>query len=154
TVAVPESTEVPEPAPAPPDPQPHDVDQAPSTATNAAAGPSPPIDRTTETRGTRERIARGRRRDLPRRPRPVAGLPESASDPEANAPPFADSELPSVRDILVNHRNSPGPRPAVERGRRGQQAIPTVPREPGQWTVPGWLALPPVGAFMLGMGIL
>ena len=34
------------------------------------------------------------------------------------------------------------------------QAIPTTPMEPGHWDVPGWLALPPVGAFMLGTGLL
>ena len=28
-----------------------------------------------------------------------------------------------------------------------------MPREPGQWDIPGWLALPPVWAFMLSVGV-
>src|SRR5262249_3022426 len=41
-----------------------------------------------------------------------------------------------------------------ERQRRGNNAVPTIPQEPGHWTLPGWLVLPSVGAFMLGVGLL
>jgi tetratricopeptide (TPR) repeat protein len=73
---------------------------------------------------------------------------------ELAAAPVGDFDLPSVRAILATHRNSPGPRPAVERQRRSHVAVPTVPLEPGQWALPGWLAVPPAGIAALGIGVV
>ncbi len=42
----------------------------------------------------------------------------------------------------------------MERRRKASQATPTVPQEPGQWILPGWLALPPVAACVLSLGLL
>ncbi len=79
---------------------------------------------------------------------------ESASDERAAAR-IVDAELPSVRDILATHRNSPGPRPAVARPRRPRKmAVPTVPREPGHWELPAWIAVPPAGIAALGIGLV
>jgi hypothetical protein len=87
--------------------------------------------------------------------RPDGEWPDPSGDHEANpAASIPEVELPTVRDILANHRNSHGPRTAVERPLPGKQAIPTVPQQPGQWDLPGWLALPPVGICALGMGLV
>jgi hypothetical protein len=158
TLAAPESPESPRPAAVRSD-LPTDADIPASeftvsTAEPPGSVPSAPIDRRPKPRRPRERPAGGRRTEPLRRARAETAVPDSAADSEADTPGFIEPELPSVRDILVNHRNSPGPRPAVERGLRGRRAIPTVSQEPNQWTVPGWLVLPPVGAFMLGVGAL
>lgn len=93
----------------------------------------------------RRRPARRSRRDLEA---------ESVSD-EHVAAPFPGTELPSVRDILTIHRNSPGPRPAVERpGRPLKTAVPTVPSEPGHWELPAWFAVPPAAITALGVGLM
>jgi hypothetical protein len=94
-----------------------------------------------------------RRRKPPRRSRREPDAAESASA-EVAAAPAVDADLPSVRDILATHRNSPGPRPAVERPRRLNVAVPTVPLGPGQWVLPGWLAVPPAAITALGIGLL
>jgi hypothetical protein len=108
---------------------------------DSPAGPTRPMDRGP------------RRRKPPRRPRRQVEAPESSDDEPASAPGI-DAGLPSVQDILATHRNSPGPRPAVERSRRGTVALPTVPREPGQWLLPGWLALSTVGTAAVGIGLI
>ena len=70
------------------------------------------------------------------------------------ATPRADEVAwPSVKDILANHRSSPGPKPAVMRTRPGAQPLPTVPRGPGQWMLPLWLAWPPLAAVVLLGGL-
>jgi hypothetical protein len=157
-VIAPEPAAASEPVSAPADPSPEDIDPAidetVSTANEDASGPLRNIEPSPKSRKPRDRIGGGRRSGPHRRPRAEAGAPDSSAGPEAIAPAFTGAELPSVRDILVNHRNSRGPRPAVERQRRGNNAVPTIPQEPGHWTFPGWLALPPVGAFMLGVGLL
>jgi tetratricopeptide (TPR) repeat protein len=94
-----------------------------------------------------------RRRKPPRRSRRELEAPDSAGDDRISAPVFG-ADLPSVQDILATHRNSPGPRPAVERSRPRKAAVPTVPQEPGQWVLPGWLALPSVGIATLGIGLI
>jgi hypothetical protein len=116
---------------------------------------SRPIDRSPRRRKPpRDRVGGARRNDPPRRSRPDGDPSVSSGDPEeAPAPSILEVELPSVRDILANHCNSPGPRPAVERPRKGKQAVPTVPQEPGHWVLPGWLALPPVAICVFGMGL-
>ncbi len=106
----------------------------------SGAGPARPMDRGP------------RRRKPPRRSRIDAVASESID--HERGPASNEAELPSVRDILATHRNSPGPRPAVERSRRGGLAVPTVPQEPGQWVLPGWLALPPVGVVALAIGVI
>jgi tetratricopeptide (TPR) repeat protein len=119
------------------------------------ATPHRPIDRgPRKRRPPRDRIGLGRRGDSASRLRPDSDRPGTSSDREDGSDPGQEAEWPTVRDILANHRSSPGPRPAVERRREGRRAIPTVPREPGQWNLPAWLALPPVGACVLSVGFL
>jgi hypothetical protein len=126
-------------------PAPRPIAEPPRSRARAAvespAGPARSVDRGP------------RRRKPPRRPRRDVEPPDSAADDRQSAPVF-DAELPSVRDILATHRNSPGPRPAVARPRRTRVAVPTVAREPGQWVLPGWLALPPVGISALAIGLV
>ncbi len=111
---------------------------------------------------------RGARRRKPGRDRPVGGRRgepsirtrltsndvETPGDRRSSGRPEPEVEWPTVRDILANQQNRSGPRPAVERRRSARQTVPTVPSEPGQWTVPAWLALPPVGVAVMGVGLL
>ncbi len=80
-------------------------------------------------------------------------LTGSETDYRGTGPRSDELVWPSVRDILANHRASSGPKPAVMRARRGAQPIPTVPREPGQWLLPVWLAWPPLAVAVLLAGL-
>ncbi len=125
-------------------------------ASEATGGATRPADRgSRRRRPPRERMSGGRRIDSPRRSRredePERYSRDRDQESRTSAP---EVELPSVRDILANHRKSPGPRPAVERPRKARQLVPTVPQEPGQWVLPGWIALPPVAACAMGTGLL
>lgn len=130
--------------------------RGPSAFEEEIEGPSRPIDRRPRRRKPpRERAGGGSRSDSLRRSRHEEEPSDSFGRPqEGAATSIPEVELPSVRDILATHRNSSGPPPAVDRPRKLQQPVPTVPQEPGQWVLPGWLALPPVGAFALAAGLV
>src|SRR5262249_55229196 len=100
----------------------------------------------------REREGRVRRGDTSRsRAGDEPGRPAS---PRPGMRADWDREWPSVREVLANDRHDPGPRAvAVSRRSRGGLALPTVPRAPGQWMVPTWLAGPPVAVFVLIAGL-
>ncbi len=104
-------------------------------------------------RPVRDRVGPERRGKVPRGSRPADRA--SASDSRRDTPtPTADEVIwPSVRDILPNHGTNLGPRPTVTRERKSRQPLPTVPREPGQWLLPVWLAWPPVAVSVLVMGL-
>jgi tetratricopeptide (TPR) repeat protein len=78
----------------------------------------------------------------------------SGSSPREAATHPDDVVWPSVKDILANHRGSPGPRPAVLRARQRAQALPTIPREPAQWQLPVWLVWPPLAVSLLIAGLV
>src|SRR5262249_40100567 len=105
-------------------------ERGPSAFGEATPGASRPIDRGPRRRKLpRARVGGARRNDVPRRSRPEGESPEPSGDHEASpAASISEVELPTVRDILANHRNSHGPRTAVERPLPGRQAIPTVPQ--------------------------
>jgi tetratricopeptide (TPR) repeat protein len=89
--------------------------------------------------------------------RPIEREPRNRRPDRARAGPerrSADEVVwPSVKDILANHRASAGPKPAVLRRRQAAQPLPTVPREPGQWSLPLWLAWPPLAVAFLIAGL-
>lgn len=102
----------------------------------------------------RDRTAGGRRGESSIRARQTSNDIDDRGDRRLGGRAEPEVEWPTVRDILANHQSRSGPRLAVERGRNIRQAVPTVPSEPGQWTVPAWLALPPVGVVVMGLGLL
>ena len=124
-----------------------------ASAPVAEVAPPRPSTRAPRRRRPRERMGSGRRGDPPRRLRSEPAPPGAGGDRRRDSEP-ADVELPSAREILENHKNSPGPRPAASWSKRGKGPVPTVPTEPAHWDLPAWLALPPVGAFMLSVGAI
>ncbi len=121
----------------------------------AHSAPHRPIDRGPRRRKPpRERLGGGRRTEFASRVRPVPEDTETPADTRPADEPGPELEWPSARDILANHRTSPGPRPAVDRRPTAIQAIPTVPHEPAQWVLPAGIALPPVTACVMGLGFL
>ena len=100
----------------------------------------------------RDRVGPERRSKAPRGIRPGDRVLGSDSSRDVAIPTAEDVVWPSVKDILPNHGASLGPQPAVLRTRKGQQPLPTVPREPGQWMLPVWLAWPPVAVSVLVLG--
>ncbi|MHB1556976.1 MAG: hypothetical protein ACYC61_05805 [Isosphaeraceae bacterium] len=103
---------------------------------------------------SRDRAVGGRRGESSIRARLTSNDIDQPGDRRTGGRPEPEMEWPTVRDILANQQNRSGPRPAVERRRSARQTVPTVPSEPGQWTVPAWLALPPVGVVVMGVGLL
>ena len=68
-------------------------------------------------------------------------------------------EWPSVQDILATQRARPNPPPpqrAPAKPRRGTttETSPTLACEPNQWTLPLWLAWPPLTIFVLCVGVV
>ncbi len=127
----------------------------PSSTVGPAAASQRSIERGPRRRKPpRERGAGGRRGESPGRMRPESGDNERPGDRPAGDRPDARVEWPSVREILANHQGRTGPRPAVERRSAARQAIPTIPRPPDQWSVSGWIALPPVGMVVMALGLL
>jgi hypothetical protein len=63
-------------------------------------------------------------------------------------------DLPSAKEILASAPRRPLPQPLKQPARTDwDRAKPTEAREPDQWTVPLWLAWPPVTLLVLLMGI-
>lgn len=68
-------------------------------------------------------------------------------------------EWPSAQEILATHRVSPDP-PAPRRtpvqpiARNATQTAPTSACPPSQWTLPLWIAWPPVAALVLCVGVV
>ncbi len=122
-------------------------------------GSSPSTQRPLE-RGTRrrrpgrDRAASGRRSESSIRARSGANDLDERDDRRPGGRAEPEVEWPTVRDILANHQSRSGPRPAVERQGSIRQTVPTVPSEPGQWTVPAWLALPPISVIVMGLGLV
>jgi tetratricopeptide (TPR) repeat protein len=81
-------------------------------------------------------------------PRPiVANRPEPESSRKL-------TQMPSAKDILATHRSSRKSLPvSLPAGRLRQVAGPTLAREPDQWSLPAWIAGPPVVAFVLAIGL-
>ncbi len=102
----------------------------------------------------RDRVGLERRtKTAAREPARRTGHPSSDSKRDATAPTVDEVVWPSVKDILPNHGASLGPPPTVARARKSRQPLPTVPREPGQWMLPVWLAWPPVAVSVLILGL-
>ncbi|MGP0069176.1 MAG: hypothetical protein ACLQGP_36950 [Isosphaeraceae bacterium] len=104
-------------------------------------------------RGGRDRIGSERRGKVPRGTRPGDRASGSESNRVGTAQPPEEVIWPSVKDILPNHGVGLGPMPAVSRARKGQQPLPTVPCEPGQWLLPVWIAWPPLAVTVLVIGL-
>ena len=137
------------------------TDEVPTVELESAAPVSQPEPRPTRApdriprkRRARDRMNGGPGIETPGETRQVRRFSEPSARAGGEAPPGPETVLPSVHDILTNHRNCAGPCPAVERPRRVAQAVPTISQAPGQWTLPGLLVLPPVGIVTLMMGLL
>jgi tetratricopeptide (TPR) repeat protein len=68
-------------------------------------------------------------------------------------------EWPSAQDILATHRARPNPpappRTSVKASQwTATQTSPTLACEPNQWTLPFWLAWPPLAAFVVCVGVV
>ena len=102
-------------------------ERAPRESSPLGQSPTPyrPIDRgPRKRRPPRDRIGLGRRGEPASRLRSDSNRPGTSSDREGGSEPSPEAEWPTVRDILANHRSSPGPRPAVERRRKGEAGDP------------------------------
>jgi hypothetical protein len=68
-------------------------------------------------------------------------------------------EWPSAQEILATHRvrpDPPAPRrtPVQPKGRNATQTAPTTACPPSQWTLPLWLAWPPVAMLVVCVGVV
>jgi hypothetical protein len=105
-----------------------------------------------------EAATRGRERDrrvpVDDRAWPVDPGPRSATKADSARGP-SGFDLPSAREILASAPRRPV-QPSKSKGHartNWDRATPTLPREPGQWNAPLWLAWPPAALLTLAMGV-
>jgi tetratricopeptide (TPR) repeat protein len=95
----------------------------------------------------RDRRAAAEERTWPVDPGPRAGMRAEAA---GEYPGFA---LPSAKEIMASAPRRPvQPSKGPVRTTHWDHVTPTLPREPGQWNVPLWLAWPPAALMVLAMG--
>jgi hypothetical protein len=105
----------------------------------------------TANRGRRSRDSKSE--DTPR--------PQAAGEPRPvghetleRAPDVITPAWPSAKHILASHRNGPNSRRSeTSAGRSRPDTGLTVPREPGHWRLPRWLAGPPAVLLVLTLGL-
>jgi hypothetical protein len=79
--------------------------------------------------------------------------------PRRGEPGVTAAVWPSAKDILACHQSTGRPQATSSAAGiktaqpSGSHAVPTVVREPGHWSVPAWLAGPPLVAFVLATGL-
>jgi tetratricopeptide (TPR) repeat protein len=127
------------------------------TLLEASAGVDQPV---VETDQVQEDATLGRLDEADRAADAVAAEPELAGSLSSSLEGLHEQlEWPSARDILATHRVKPDPpvarrAPVKPTGRNRAQASPTSACAPSQWTLPLWLAWPPLAVFVVCAGVV